>query len=154
DFLHADRDNALQGKNGRLDFLADRTDIALRLRVESLGYRTQDGPEFRVGYDAARTQDFSLQPSEPIAAVVGDASSHPVAKAEVILATPTQNADLSSDSGNHKSFTDAEGRFHFPDPGEPWAVIVQANAGFAIAEFPTGHHDAGTLRLRPWASIQ
>ena len=154
DFLHAERIHAVAAKNGRLDVLANRTDIPLRLRVEALGYRTQDGPEFRVGDDTARTQDFSLQPSEPIAGVVIDAGGQPVAKAEVILATPTQNADLSTGDGNHKSFTDADGRFHFPDPGEPWAVIAQANAGFAMAEFPVGHHAAGTLRLQQWASIQ
>src|SRR5262249_42948984 len=39
-------------------------------------------------------------------------------------------------------------------PGEPWAVVAQADAGFALAEFPAGRHDAGTLRLRPWASVR
>jgi RNA polymerase sigma factor (sigma-70 family) len=157
DWLVAERYNAKTGKNGWLDFLATRTDIPLRLRVESPGYRTQDGPEFRVGDDTSRTQDFRLQPSEPIAGVVRDAAGQAVAKAEVLLATPTGEAQLVQSKGlsnNHEMFTDAEGHFTFPDPGEPCLVVAQADAGFALAEFPAGQHDAGTLRLRPWASIR
>ncbi len=33
-------------------------------------------------------------------------------------------------------------------------MAAQADAGFALAEFPAGKHEAGTLRLRPWASIR
>jgi protocatechuate 3,4-dioxygenase beta subunit/thiol-disulfide isomerase/thioredoxin len=154
DFLHAERGNAVAGKDGRLEYLADRTDIPLRLRVEAPGYRTQDGPEFRVGEDAARTQDFRLRPSAPIAGVVLDAAGRPVAKAEVLLATPTEEARLQAEGENHKTFTDATGRFTFPDPGEPCLVVAQADAGFALAELPADRRDAGTLRLRPWAAIR
>jgi protocatechuate 3,4-dioxygenase beta subunit len=154
DFLSAERLNAKTGKNGRLSFVADRTDIPLRLRIEAPGYRTQDGPEFRVGDETARTQDFRLQPSPPVAGVVLDAGGKPVAKAEVLMATPTDSASLSSDYGNHKSLTDAAGHFAFPDPGEPWAVLAQADAGFALAELPRDRRDAGALRLRPWASVR
>jgi RNA polymerase sigma factor (sigma-70 family) len=154
DWLVAERFNAVAGKAGRLDFLAHRTDIPLRLRVEAPGYRTQHGPEFRVGDDSARTQDFRLQPSRTVTGMVHDDAGRPVAKAEVVLATPTQSASVSHERGNHQLFTDAAGRFTFPDPGEPWAVLVQSNAGFALAEFPAEAHDAGTLRLRPWASVR
>ena len=58
-----ERFNAIAGRDGRLEFRVDRADIPLRLRVEAVGYRTQDGPEFRAGDDAARTQDFHLRPS-------------------------------------------------------------------------------------------
>jgi RNA polymerase sigma factor (sigma-70 family) len=154
DFLGAERSHARAGKGGRLDYLTDRTDVALRLRVEAMGYRTQDGPEFRVGEDASRVQDFRLQPSAPVTGVVLDAAGRPAAGAEVLLATPTEQATLHSDWGNHKTTTDAAGRFAFPDPGEPWAVVARSGAGFALAEFPSGGHDAGTLRLRPWASVR
>ncbi|HEY7312793.1 MAG TPA: sigma-70 family RNA polymerase sigma factor [Gemmataceae bacterium] len=156
DWFVAERNNAVAGQNGRLDFRPRRTDIPLRLRVEAPGYRTQDGPEFRVGDDTSRTQDFRLQPSAPVAGVVRDANGQPVAKAEVLLATPTGEVQLSSQGldNNHKTFTDAGGRFAFPDPGEPFLVVAQADAGFALAEFAGGQHDAGTLRLRPWASIR
>jgi RNA polymerase sigma factor (sigma-70 family) len=152
DWLVAERLNAVAGKDGRLDYLATRTDIPLRLRVEAPGYRTQDGPEFRLG-GRARTQDFRLRPSPPVAGTVLDAAGRPVAKAEVLLATPTEEVRLQAD-GNHKTFTDAAGRFTFPDPGEPCLVVAQADAGFALAELPTGRHDAGALRLRPWASVR
>lgn len=154
DWLSAERGNAIVGKDGRLSFMANRTDIPLRLRVEALGYRTQDGPEFRVGDDAGRTQDFRLEPSPPITGAVHDAGGKAVAKAEVLLATPTQTARLSEDWGNHKSSSDSAGRFIIPDPGEPFIVLARADAGFAMVEFPAGKHDVGTLQLRPWATIR
>ncbi len=157
DWLHAARPNARVGKDGRLDYLVWRTDIPLRLRVEALGYRSQTGPEFRAGDDMPRTQDFRLQPSEPITGTVLDAAGQPVAQAEVMLATPTEEVrldDQNAPSGNHESRTDAAGRFTFPDPGEPFAVLAEADAGFALADFPAGRHDAGTLRLQAWASVR
>src|SRR5262249_39482321 len=89
DWHFAERSHAVACKNGRLDYHAERTDIPLRLRVEAPGYRTQDGPEFRVGNDTSRTQDFRLQPSPPITGIIRDAARKPAAKAEVLLATPT-----------------------------------------------------------------
>jgi hypothetical protein len=153
DFLHAERGNAKAGKDGRLDFLADRTDIPQRVRVEAMGYRSQDGPEFRVG-DDHRAQDFRLQPSAPITGVVLDAGGKHVANAEVVMATATEQAELSSDLGGHKTTTDAAGRFSFPDPGELFALAVRAAGGFAQAEFAADRKDAGTLQLRPWASVR
>ena len=154
DWLHAERGNAVKGKDGQLNYLATRTDIPLRLRVEAPGYRTQDGPEFRVGDDAARTQDFQLQPSPPITGVVLDASGQPAPKTEVLVATPTQPAEFESDWGNHKTVTDATGRFTFPDPGEPFVVIARSAAGFAISEeFPITQHETSTMKLRPWATV-
>jgi hypothetical protein len=50
--------------------------------------------------------------------------------------------------------TGAAGRFTFPDPGEPFIVLAQSDAGFTQAEFPAGRYDAGTLRLQPWASVR
>jgi thiol-disulfide isomerase/thioredoxin len=152
DFLHAERFNAARGKDGRLEFLADRADIPLRLRIEARGYRTQDGPEFRVG-DGNRKQDFRLQPSPPRTGRVVDAAGKPVPKAPVMLATPTEAA-RGADHDTHRTFTDAAGRFEFPDPGEPWAVVVRADAGYAAAEFPADKTDAGTLTLRPWGSVR
>jgi RNA polymerase sigma factor (sigma-70 family) len=155
DFLHAERFNAVPGSEGRLSYVATRTDIPLRLRIEAAGYRTQVGPEFRVGDDGTRTQDFRLQPGPPITGVVQDADGRPVAKASVFLATPIQNVSLSEDeTANQRTFTDAAGRFTFPDPGEPWAVVARADAGFASVEFASGQHNAGTLRLRRWASVR
>jgi RNA polymerase sigma factor (sigma-70 family) len=154
DFLCAERGHAETGKDGRLDFLATRTDVPQRLRVEAPGYRTQDGPEFRVGDDTSRTQDFRLQPSRPIAGVVLDAAGRPAVQAEVLLATPTEEARLQEEMVNHMTTTDAAGHFAFPDPGQPCLVVAQANAGFALAELPADRHDAGTLRLRPWAAVR
>ncbi len=151
--LFAERMNAVAGKDGRLDYLAWRTDVPQRLRVEAPGYRTQTGPEFRAGDDTPRTQDFPLQPSAPVVGVVLDAAGQPVAKVEVLLATPTDEARFDDSSGNQKSVTDATGRFEFPDSGEPFSLIARADAGFALADFPADRHDVGTLQLQPWASI-
>ena len=72
DWLSPSRMNAELGKDGRLDYLARRTNNPLRLRIEAEGYRTQTGPEFRVGDDTPRTQNFALRPSDPITGVVLD----------------------------------------------------------------------------------
>jgi beta-lactamase regulating signal transducer with metallopeptidase domain/protocatechuate 3,4-dioxygenase beta subunit len=159
DFRYAERQNAVPGKNGRLDFLAQRNDIAVRLRVEAEGYRTHDGPEFRMGDDTSRTQDFQLVPAQPLNGKVIDAAGQAAAEAAVLLATATQQASLSWEldnqhSRNLRTATDASGRFALPDSGEPSVVVVSADAGFALAEFPAGQHDAGTLKLERWAAVR
>jgi thiol-disulfide isomerase/thioredoxin/uncharacterized GH25 family protein len=154
DFLSAERGNAKAGTDDRLSFARDRTDYPLRIRIEAMGYRTQDGQEFRLGDEAARRQDFRLQPSSPVSGVVTDAAGKPLANAEVLVATPTEQAELSQGWENHKLTTDAAGRFAFPDPGEAWAIVARSDAGFAQAKFTANQHDAGTLRLQPWASIR
>lgn len=155
DLLHAERSKALPGKNGRLSFLADRTDIPLRLRVEAPGYRSQDGPEFRVGDDGGREQNFRLRPARPVAGVVVDPNGRPAAAADVSLATPTEPARLvDPDRDDHRTVTDAAGRFEFPDPGEAFAVVARAAGGVAVAEFPADRDDVGIIRLRPWAAVR
>ncbi len=155
--LHAERNNAKVGKDGRLNYGALRSDIPLRLRIEATGYRTQTGPEFRVGDDTPRTQNFRLQPNPPISGLVHDATGHPVAKAEVLMATPTEVArtgDFGFPTNGHTAITDAGGHFSFPNPGESFTMLVQADAGFAMATFPAGQYDVGRLRLQPWASVR
>jgi RNA polymerase sigma factor (sigma-70 family) len=152
--LYAERYNSVAEKAGRLDFLVTRTDIPVRLRVEAAGYRTQTGREFRAGDDAARTQDFNLQPSPARTGLVVDGNGKPVAGAKVALATPTQAVRPSDDSHNQRAVTDAAGRFTFPDPGEPWAVVAQTASGVATASFPADAADAGTLKLQPWATVR
>ena len=144
DWLYAERINAEVATDGQLNYLATRMDIPQRLRVEGMGYRTQTGPEFRVGDDTTHTQDFRLQPSKPIMGTVVDAAGKPLATAEVLLATPTEEVRFEHDDGNdnHRTVTDAAGRFAFPDAGEPFAVVARADAGFALAEFPADAHDA------------
>jgi thiol-disulfide isomerase/thioredoxin/protocatechuate 3,4-dioxygenase beta subunit len=155
DWLHAERRNAEIGKSGRLDYLAWRTDIPIRLRIEAKGYRTQDGPEFRVGDDASRVQNFELQPSPAVVGTVLDSDGRPAAGVDVLLATPTNPAEINTrDSNSQQTATDNAGRFEFPDPGEPFAVIARGDSGFGFAEFPLDHHDLGTIRLQRWASIR
>lgn len=153
DFLSIERFNAIAGKNGRLEYLARRTDIPLRLRIEAAGYRTQNGPEFRVG-DDNRKQNFRLQPSPPRSGTVVDAAGKPVAKAEVLMATPTASVGLGDEFDRHGATTNEAGRFEFPDPDEPWAVIARTDAGVAIAEFTADRIDAGILKLQSWGSIR
>jgi len=149
DWLSAERGNAVAGRAGRLDFLATRTDIPVRLRIEAAGYRNQDGPEFRVGDDTARTQDFRMVRSAPVAGVVLGVDDMPAAGVSVMLATPTQTADLHENYGNQLSTTDAAGRFTFPDPGERWTIVARSDAGFARVE----QGKADRVQLQPWASI-
>lgn len=83
-----------------------------------------------------------------------DPTGRPAAKVEVLLATPTEQAKPSENHDDHKAFTDENGRFTFPDPGEPWAVLAQSKEGTASAEFEAEQHDAGTLKLQPWGSVR
>ncbi len=150
----------IAGKNGKLDFLPKPTDRPLRLRILAPGYRTEFGPEFLTGGEDGRIQNFRLQPSKPLTGVILDANGQPAAKLEVSLATPTMQAMPKADpqrfnlSLNYDTVTDANGRFTFPDQGEPWAVFAQSTDGIAFAEFSADQHDAGTLKLQPWASIR
>jgi thiol-disulfide isomerase/thioredoxin/uncharacterized GH25 family protein len=153
-FLSAERMNAVTGKNGRLDYLAHRADIPLRIRVEAEGYRIETGPEFRVGDDSPHTQDFRLQPSPSISGVVLDTAGQPANMAEVILATPTEVGRLAETDSNHRVLTDSSGHFAFPDAGEPHAIIARSDRGFALAEFPASNHQAVELQLKPWASVR
>jgi RNA polymerase sigma factor (sigma-70 family) len=154
DFLGASRGDSFAGKDGKLEYLATRTDIPLRLRVEAMGYRNQDGPEFRMGEEGNRIQDFRLQPSKPLTGIVLDTEGHPAAKVTVLLATATEHVELFDGvDHNHRTFTDEYGQFTFPDPGEPWAVIAESKDGTASAEFAADQHDAGTLKLQPWGSV-
>jgi RNA polymerase sigma factor (sigma-70 family) len=156
DWLSAERGNAKAGKDGQMDFHADRTDNPLRLRVEAPGYRTQTGPEFRVGDDSGRTQDFHLQASPPVVGTVVDAAGRPASGVEMVMGTPTEPADFrgAGGSNNNQTTTDATGRFAFSDPGEPFMVVARTEAGYAQAEFPVDAHGAGTLRLKAWASVR
>lgn len=153
DHLHAERNNAVRGKDGRFTYLARRTDIPIRLRVEARGYRSQDGPEFRIGDAFSLKQSFRLQPSAPISGVVQDSDGRPANNVLVTLATPTEGAMLRFDEPNNDQRTDSAGRFEFPDPGERFMIIARSNAGFAMSAFAPGTHDAGTVRLLPWATI-
>ena len=89
--------------------------------------------------------------------VVLDFTGRARGNAEVLMATPSQSVRCDERGGNSEndiSRTDAAGHFAFPDPGEAFAVLTRAGAGFAMAEFPAGQHDVGTLRLQPWASVR
>jgi len=154
DWFVAEPNNGKPGKDGQLDYLATRADIPIRLRILAMGYRAQDGPIFRIGDDGARNQDFRLQPSPPIAGRLVDVSGRAAAKVQVALATPTQSMSLWFRPSESQTYTDSSGRFAFPDPGEPWAIVARSNAGFALGEFSADQHDAGTMTLRPYATIR
>jgi RNA polymerase sigma factor (sigma-70 family) len=154
DFLSAEPGNAQSGKGGRLDYLATRADIPIRLRIEAMGYRAQDGPDFRIGDDDARTQDFRLEPSPPITGRIVDAAGRPAIGVKVAVATPTQHASPWSDRHSQTFPADSAGRFSIPDPREPWALVVRSETGFVLGEFADGRKDVGTLTLRPFATIR
>ncbi len=151
--LSTQRGNSVPYRDGRLDYLAHRNDIGQRLRIEATGYRSQDGPAFRVGDDSNRIQNFQLLPSPPRVGTILGINGQPSAGVEVVLATPTQQAEFSSDWGNQRTSTDAAGRFAFPDPGEPYDLIARGDQGFAFAERPANPPEAGALQLRSWASV-
>lgn len=155
DVVFAWRGAAVRCEDGRLQFRAvpNGNSPLRRLRVEAPGYRTQDGPALRAGDPTSRKQDFKLVPSRTRTGVVTDTAGKPVAKAQVQIATPTEQVTLSKNL-DYCIFTDAQGRFEFPDPGAPWAVVAQSEAGIAVAEFAADGADAGTLQLQPWGTVR
>lgn len=150
----AQRMNAFNSKQGKFEYQLERGEYPLRLRIEAMGYRSQFGPEFRLGEDANRTQDFRLQASPPVTGLIVDAQGRAVPGAEICVATPSEIIELDGSMQNHKAVTGANGRFAFPDPGESMTLIAEDKAGFAMGDFSAEQHDLGTLRLRPWASIR
>ena len=146
--LSDERGKAETGRDGALKFLVSRDDHPQRLRVEAMGYRTVTGREFKRGDDDAQVQDFALEPAAPVAGRVVDANGQPVANAEVLMATPTGQASLESNWDNLKTTTDANGRFRFAEPGEPFTLIARSDVGFA-----RGDGQASELKLRPWAAV-
>ncbi|MDY3560873.1 sigma-70 family RNA polymerase sigma factor [Gemmata sp. JC673] len=156
DAVSAWRGAAVLGREGQFQFRAvPNGNSPLRwLRVEAPGYRTQDGPELLADNPTSQKQDFKLVPSRMRTGVITDTAGKPVAKAQVQIATPTEQATLSKNGLDYCIFTDAQGRFEFPDPGEPWAVVAQSEAGIAVAECPADQADAGTLKLQPWGAVR
>ena len=74
----------------------------------------------------AGKQDFRLQPSQPVTGTVVDAARQARGRRRKSCWPPRpQSVKLgrTSDERTGRS-TDAAGRFEFPDPGEPWAVVA------------------------------
>lgn len=149
----AERYNATQGSDGRLDVVAHPKEYAQRIRIEAPGYRTQDGPIFTAGDDSPRVQDFRLISSPPRTGVLVDVAGKPVVGAIVQMVTRTESI-RSSIGPLNSTQTDAEGRFQFADPGEAYKVVVESASGYATVDGTPDQADLGTLKLLPWATVQ
>ncbi|MCX7700837.1 MAG: carboxypeptidase-like regulatory domain-containing protein, partial [Gemmataceae bacterium] len=158
DRLIAQRSSTVEGKDGRAEIIARSYSTAdpLRVRVEAVGYQTQDGPDFQPGDDSPRTVEFRLRPSPPVSGIVQDPTGKPLPNARVVMATPSESGDLEYQPFHSelRAFTDAEGRFALPDPGAAWAIAVSHPEGHAYVRRRAGENDVGVLRLEPWAKVR
>lgn len=158
DDLVPQRSTLVEGKDGHVEMTVSlETDDPFRLRIEAAGYRTQDSRAFRRGDRLPSTIEFHMQPSPPVTGVVQDAMGKPLAKVRVALATPSYKVGVYDEphtADDLSVLTDEAGRFAFPDPGTAWAVVVSLPEGFASVQKTAGEHDAGVLRLQPWATIR
>ena len=153
DWLSADRGHAVAGKNGRLEY-PRRPHRHPAASCESRHRATA----LRTGRSSAsatirRKQDFRLQPSQPRIGRVVDAAGKPVPKATVLLATPTEVV-WDAEYDTNRVFTDEAGRFAFPDPGEPWAIVAKSDAGYRHRRVPgrqdrRRHPDAAARGVDP-----
>ncbi len=157
DFLVSERRDAKIGKEGRLTYHPTRNDTFVSLRIEAKGYRAQTGPKFKAN-DAPSMMDFRMQPSSPVVGVVKDAAGKPVEKATVFMVTASEEAmkygEQAAGPGDNRCETDSAGRFEFVEPGAPFAIFVNTEAGWALASYRLDTHDVSELRLQPWASLK
>jgi len=132
------------------------------LRVEADGYK----PAFSRAVDpheSAVTIDFALEPGEPIAGKVILADGSPARGAEVILSTPTMNADIyrgkvrRNDASQRPNAlfveTDAGGAFSLPPQAEPYEILVTHDSGWARS-MREQFQEKRVLTLAPWGRIE
>lgn len=133
----------------------DRTDAAIRVRIEADGYRTAMSGPFRVG-DSKTTWDFKLEPAPALRGRVLQAG-HGVVGVKVYLATQSQGFDWPRDkfqvTNNYSVTTNGQGEFSFPAQFEQYRLFAISDGGYAdIACLPD--QSPGDLELKKWAHVE
>src|SRR5439155_6204255 len=101
------------------------------IRIEADGYVPQESRIFDEG-EGALTFEFALRPGDPVSGVIVTAEGKPLADADVLLATPTQEAEVNggkipTGGGPDRTLhvkTDAQGRFIHRPQSEPFELIA------------------------------
>ena len=138
DWQIAERGNAKIGKDGRLNYLASRTDIPLRLRIEGAWLPDTDGTRI----SRRRRQVSNTGPPARTEAADLRWGSRPRWQSAAIGGGFPGDADgigrlpRAPGFGNHKASHRRGGRFRFPDPGEPFAVVARVRCRVRAGRIP------------------
>jgi beta-lactamase regulating signal transducer with metallopeptidase domain/HEAT repeat protein len=168
--MHFGRDRAMPFDRGRYEWeFWDGRAPAHRLRVEASGYQPAVSRQF-VNEEGEVTYDFQLEPAEDLTGLVRLPDGAPVADAVVHLGTATQAIRLTNaprpgqtvpETGirfanslsSPRTQANNEGRFRFDPPGEPYAIVVVHEQGFAeVSEQELQQSDE--IVLQPWAAVE
>ncbi len=152
--FHAGRGESVSGTAGRYSIKVTGAEKTVRLRIEAPGYRTQDGPAFRVGVDQPRPQDFKLVPSPVRTVQLLNPDGSPAAETPITVVTHTEMLMGERRGGDRFLQTDAKGRFSFPDPDCPWGIVASSDAGYLNIEAKADTVDLGAHKLQPWATVR
>ena len=102
-----------------------------------------------------------LKRAAPIAGVVVDAAGSAVEGARVWLIGPKERAVVDGVTLNEfmtgpkdSTKTDAVGEFKLPPAEEPGALLVLAEAGYAIVPDSSKLADGGEIKLTPWGIVE
>jgi len=125
------------------------------IRIEAEGY-LPSRPQLLEPDEMQVVHNFELEKGDTIAGVVVTQDGKPLSNADVTLCTPTRGLYLrkSEPARDQNSLivrTGADGRFSFAAPGEPFALIVTHDRGFARVE---GDMDTKKIILQPWARVE
>jgi beta-lactamase regulating signal transducer with metallopeptidase domain/thiol-disulfide isomerase/thioredoxin len=155
--LVSERHNAQQQHGGIYALEPqDRTDTAIRVRIEAEGYRVALSPAFRVG-DANTVFDFKLQPALPLHGRVLF-NGQPVKNAQVFLATKSQSyegwkQDENGFGNNYYVKTNDRGEFALSAQFERCRLIAVHDDGYAEIDLRPDQQ-AGDIVLQPWAHVE
>ncbi|MEO1235867.1 MAG: carboxypeptidase regulatory-like domain-containing protein [Planctomycetota bacterium] len=132
------------------------------IRIEAQGYAPAVSEP--IAEDAGHVElSFALEPAEPLAGTLVDASGRPVAGADVFLSLGTSNLYIRNgrveQNRNHpRVTTDARGVFSFPpqSDGEAFMLVVLHERGYAEMDaeaWASAVDDGSRVVLRPWSRI-
>lgn len=154
DNLHLDVRNPIKGLNGKLDVEFDRADADHGLRIECVGYQTQEFGPWKIG-DPNPQLDIKLTPEKPFGTTVVDAKGNPVKDANIFIAAGCEQLSIDGhdvENATRKAVTDAEGKFAIPRPIDDFLLVVTAESGYAEVDGKPDT-DLTTIKLKRWASV-
>ncbi len=158
-FFSTSFQNAIMAKEGHyeLPIQAYADNYRYQMRIEAPGYRSAMGESSYGTADGAVVQDFTLEPAPAREGIVLDPDGKTVAKASVVVGTPSvvpmmSHGELEYGHSGEQIKTGNDGKFSLNATWEPMLIRVTHKAGFAeVLREPD--EPIGTIPLQPWARL-
>jgi uncharacterized GH25 family protein/thiol-disulfide isomerase/thioredoxin len=158
-FFSTSFQNATMAKEGHYELPIQTYDDNYRyqMRIEAPGYRSAMGKTSYGTTDGAVVQDFQLEPAQGREGIVLDPDGKPVAKASVVVGTPSivpmmDDGELQHAGDGERIKTNDDGSFELNATWEPMLIRVTHKSGFAEVHREPDE-PIGTLQLQPWARL-